>query len=103
MGWRRLSISPAGVAAFDKHSRMEVNWLGIERIAFTEGHVFLYNSDWTALIVPQRCFDSDEEFHQFLATARRFRRDARDASEAEPDSGRGPGDSGIRAGTRDDR
>jgi hypothetical protein len=97
MGWRRLSISPEGLVDVTKHSRNEVKWAGVEKIALSGDYAFFYVTDVSAHILPRRPFASEEEFKQFVMEARRFRRAARESS-ADADFPSAPPDNRIRRG-----
>jgi hypothetical protein len=57
-------------------STLRVLWEGVERIATTETHLFLYTSSFQAIIVPGWAFASEEEFDEFIDSARHYRREA---------------------------
>jgi hypothetical protein len=70
-------LTPEAVQNSRGPSTLRVLWEGIERIAATETHLFLYISSFQAIVVPGRAFASEDEFDDFIDVARYYRREAR--------------------------
>lgn len=63
----RLMMSPEGL---DLNSSEQ--WTSLYRVHTTNTHVFLWHTDRTFLIVPRRCFLTQEAFERFVAIAKRY-------------------------------
>jgi YcxB-like protein len=72
LGKRRLVMTPEGLVCATEWSTATISWTGIEKIAATENHAFLYQAQNQAIVVPKRVFSSEEDFLQFVETAYRY-------------------------------
>jgi hypothetical protein len=69
---RKVAISPAGVRTVSSDSDCHNAWSGIDWIEVTDEHAFVFLNTEQAIIIPQEAFRTDEEFHEFVAQARRW-------------------------------
>jgi len=53
-----------------------VKWSAVEKIAATEGYLFVYVSPIAAIVVPRRAFDTRDEFVSFVNMAKSLRENA---------------------------
>jgi YcxB-like protein len=72
LGWRRVVIDAKGIYNSAKLFSTTYQWRGIDEVATTDAHVFLYFTTMTAFIVPRRAFPSDRAFDDFVDAARRY-------------------------------
>jgi hypothetical protein len=84
LGWRRLAIGPEAVTFTSKFVTITARWPGVDPIAVTEDHAFLFTTKLTGIIVPVRAFPDDEAFRDFVKAARRYQRAADDGADEEP-------------------
>jgi hypothetical protein len=47
-------------------------WSGVERVAATDKHAYIYTSALAAIIVPARAFAGASEFEEFVRLARGY-------------------------------
>jgi len=69
---RRLTLSAEGVHSVSEVGDYITKWPGIEKVAVTDEHLFLYTSPTAAIIVPKRAFDDEWGFAEFVDYARRY-------------------------------
>ena len=72
LGWRRVVIDAKGVYNASRLFSTTYQWRGIDEVATTDAHVFLYFTTLAAFIVPRRAFPSERAFDDFVEAARRF-------------------------------
>ena len=65
-----FTLSADGVQLSYNPTTTQTAWSGIERVAQTPTHLFLFDQPRSAFIVPRRAFASDEEFALFGDFAR---------------------------------
>jgi hypothetical protein len=78
MGWRRLALTPETFTAVTRYKTTTVSWAGIEKIVIMGDHAFIFEMPASAFIVPRRAFGDDEDFREFVETARDYRDHAQD-------------------------
>jgi hypothetical protein len=81
LGWRRLSITPEGITYTAKLTSATARWQAIEQVVVTDEHSFFFTTKTAGFVLPARAFADDEEFREFVKTARRYRKEA----DAEPE------------------
>ncbi|GMU32270.1 MAG: hypothetical protein AMXMBFR20_01430 [Planctomycetia bacterium] len=69
-----LTLSKEGVSSVSSHSKSLVKWTGVERLATTPNHLFIYHTSASATIIPRRAFADSRAFDQFAAAAEWFHR-----------------------------
>jgi hypothetical protein len=69
-----LTLSREGISSVSSHRKGLVKWTGVERLATTPNHLFIYHTSASATIVPRRAFADSRAFDQFAAAAERFHR-----------------------------
>jgi hypothetical protein len=79
LGWKRLTLTPEAIIDTTEHSNSRTAWTAIEKIVIVGERALIFDSPTSAGVVPRRAFADDEEFREFVATARRYRDEARDA------------------------
>jgi hypothetical protein len=72
LGWRRIVIDAQGVYNASKLFSTTYQWRGIDEVATTGAHVFLYFTTMAAFIVPRRAFPNERAFEDFVDAARRY-------------------------------
>ncbi len=72
LGWRRFVIDAQGVHNIAENFSVNYLWKGIDKVATTDEHVFLYITTANAFIVPLRAFADARAFDAFVESARRF-------------------------------
>lgn len=71
IGPRSVSLTDAGIREkSDRHDSF-FPWKSVQRVEFTEAHVFVMVASIAAIIVPRRAFASDEERNQFVEEVKR--------------------------------
>jgi hypothetical protein len=73
LGTHHVTLTPEAFVARTETSTNSSQWSGIEEIASTPTHAFIYTGPATAHIVPRRAFESDQTFRNFVETAKQFR------------------------------
>ena len=69
---RRIEIGPEGFNETWQFGKQSLDWRAIERVAWTDTHLFLYVSAISAHIVPRRAFECEAEFKRFCEWAQRY-------------------------------
>ena len=72
LGWRRMVLDAHGVCNSSKLFSSTYQWRGIDEVATTDAHIFLYFTTMNAFIVPRRGFPSNRAFDDFVDAARRY-------------------------------
>ena len=72
LGLRRLVLDARGVYNSSKLFSSTYQWVGIDEVATTDSHIFLYFTTMNAYIVPRRAFPSNRAFDDFVDAARRY-------------------------------
>ncbi len=75
-----LRLHPNSIETQSQIGRNTIHWSAIEQIATTNEHLFMFMNTASAVIVPKRAFETDEEYVAFLETAERYRQMAQPAS-----------------------
>lgn len=76
-GRRRLTIVPHRIAVVDEcGGQSELRWSAITTIYASDSHAFFYLNPTDAIILPRAAFSREEDFREFIETARRYHRDA---------------------------
>jgi YcxB-like protein len=66
---RRIQLIAVGVEVQHKRGTNMIRWSAILRIAVTPTHLFLYDGPTSAVFVPKRAFETDQEFAEFTRFA----------------------------------
>jgi hypothetical protein len=69
---RRLILTPESLQFASEYANATYNWVGIDNIAVTKAHIFIYVSSAQAQIVPRRAFPDEHQFREFAETAMRY-------------------------------
>lgn len=72
LGQHRLSISSDYVCAETPAGEQETKWHAIWKIVVTNDYAFIYNTPYSALVVPRRAFDNEDAFKAFVNQAVEF-------------------------------
>ncbi len=81
-GKRRLILQPEGMTTISDVEASQLKWIGVERIAVADRYAYFYTSANAAIPVPRSAFRDDQEFNQFVETARRYHLAASDTTGA---------------------
>jgi hypothetical protein len=73
LGWRRLDVTSDGISITTATTNSTTKWSGVSRLVATEEHAFFYLSPVEAYILPKRAFGAQNEFWDFVETARQYR------------------------------
>jgi hypothetical protein len=84
----RVLVTPDSITVKHVDSESVTRWKGIEHIAITSKHVFLYLSKRRAYVVPARAFKTAEDFQEFTDQVRRYHEMATIPLALEEDGGR---------------
>ena len=68
----RLTLSAQGLHSVSEHTNSDTKWSGIEQLAVTDKHLFLYTNSCQAIIVPKWAFDNEQRFAEFVDQARQY-------------------------------
>jgi hypothetical protein len=68
------TISPENVTDSSEHRQSSTMWSGVERVAATDKHAYIYTSALAAIIVPARAFAGASEFEEFVRLAKGYTR-----------------------------
>jgi hypothetical protein len=63
----RVAISAEGVTDQTASTAATYRWEAITRLVRDRKHLYLYVTAASAIIIPRKAFDSDEEFDDFIA------------------------------------
>ena len=74
---RRLILTPESLQFASEFANATYNWVGIDNIAVTKAHIFIYLSSTQGQIVPRRAFPDEHEFQEFAETATRYMNSAK--------------------------
>jgi hypothetical protein len=80
LGSRRLVLTSQGIKSADPVSAAFFDWKGVEKLAMTDHHLFIYLTPVVAHAIPKRVFADEEAFLEFLETARRYRQEAKEGT-----------------------
>jgi hypothetical protein len=83
LGWCRFAITPEALTSTVPDSSATIKWSGICGIHSTEEHAFFYTTASNGYILPRQPFPSEEEFRNFVETARRYWKAARKVGAAQ--------------------
>src|SRR5262249_557841 len=78
---RRLILTPESLQFASEYANATYNWVGIDNIAVTPAHIFIYVSSAVAQIVPRRAFGDEHQFQEFAETAMRYMNSAKEAAQ----------------------
>jgi hypothetical protein len=67
-----MLVTPDTITLNTAVSKSVTGWDGVERMAITPKHAFIYLSKRTAFVVPARAFQHTEEFQAFVDNLRRY-------------------------------
>ena len=73
IGFHEVTISDTGVFEKSDVGESTISWKGIERIAATPEHLFLFVNSLSGHAIPKGAFKSEEEFLLFCAEAKRLK------------------------------
>src|SRR5439155_1020677 len=76
LGRQRVAIDPEGVHYSTREADGLLRWSAVQQVGRSGGHVFLYLTAVSALVVPRRAFANEEAFRAFHRLARQYREDA---------------------------
>lgn len=79
---QRVELAPEGLIQKTSFVSTRMLWSALEKIVLAPDHVFFYVLTMNAAVVPRRAFANDDEFHEFVALAQRYREDAKAAAQA---------------------
>ena len=68
---RTVTLGEDGFTTESVYGRSEYKWPVIQKLARTKGHVFLYFSQHSALVIPRRAFEGVAQWDAFYAYCRR--------------------------------
>jgi YcxB-like protein len=72
LGWCRVILDPQGIHVTSQFSTCLYLWNGIEKIATTDEHLFIYVTTGSAQVVPLRAFADGRAFDSFVDMAKRY-------------------------------
>jgi YcxB-like protein len=72
LGWARVILDAKGIHVTSQFSSCLYLWNGIEKIATTDEHLFLYLTTGSAQVVPLRAFADGRAFDAFADAAKRY-------------------------------
>ena len=72
VGPHRVTIDSEWLTEATEERESRTRWRAVERVAETPGHVFVYVSGFSAVVVPRKVFASPEEAADFVATCRKL-------------------------------
>lgn len=75
LGSKSYEIGDSGVTESWQHGEAKFRWAGIHGVEETSSHVFVFVDRCAAMILPKRCFDSDEKLGELLARLNRYTKD----------------------------
>jgi YcxB-like protein len=76
LGWRHVSIDPAGIRQSASLAEAFWKWNAIEQIELVDDYLLLHIGSVQSLVIPHRAFHTDAHFRAFLASAREFHQQA---------------------------
>lgn len=97
-----LHIGPEGIVTSTRHSSSSLDWTLIRNIRWGPDHVFFYEDETRAHVVPKRAFADGEKFYQFIDAACQLRKEALEKGGRLPARAEGETDERIQRG-RDSR
>jgi hypothetical protein len=74
---RALEIMPEGLTMSDSSGSNSIHWHALPWIVVSDAYAFFYLTDTKGVVLPRRAFASEEQFEEFVATARRYHAEAR--------------------------
>ncbi len=73
LGHHRLTLASEGVTEASEVSQSTTAWAGVEQIAASDTHAFIYTSSLAAITVPRRAFPGVAEFNAFVQAMTDYR------------------------------
>jgi hypothetical protein len=67
-----ITISDDGIASVRKSSSSSVGWDVVDRIVENDQYGFIYLSSLSAVLIPRRAFQRDEDYESFMQHARNY-------------------------------
>jgi hypothetical protein len=67
-----LELTEKGLKKKNPFRYEHVSWKGILRVEETDGYIFLFDSDLSALIIPKRAFESRKDLNAFRSEVNRY-------------------------------
>ena len=65
IGSKQLEILPEFIVEETECSKLIINWNGIERIEKNNDYIYIYTSSVSAVIIPNRVFNSNKEYEEY--------------------------------------
>lgn len=78
MRQHQLSICQEKICLKTSDGFEEVKWFGIWKIVVTSEYAFIYNTSYSAFIIPKRAFDHPDEFESFVTQAQDYHNQSQD-------------------------
>jgi len=78
LGQHHLSISAESICIQTPAVIAEVKWYAIWKIVVTGEYAFIYNTPYSAYIIPKRAFDQPDEFESFVKQAQQSHKQSQD-------------------------
>jgi YcxB-like protein len=72
LGERTIRLDANGVHQEIEFSQGVTRWEGVQRVAVTETHLFIFNGPMSAYIIPRRAFNLEVDFAEFTKVAQRY-------------------------------
>lgn len=97
-GPKRMELDAEGFLQVGKLLTMACKWQGVERVELTSRQVLVFISPVNALVIPRRAFLDEAALNEFVATARRYHREAleRDGESRDGLAGQKPRSGGMK-------
>jgi hypothetical protein len=73
LGWRKLTISEDALRWESENATTIKSWKLIEYIAIAGDHAYFMGADKIGYLLPRRPFGSEQEFQDFVKSAKRYR------------------------------
>jgi hypothetical protein len=76
-GLRQMTITPGTLTQAGELAVTTYKWIAIDEIVVDTDHVFFYVGPAQALVLPKAAFLDEGAFEEFVSTAQRYHREAR--------------------------
>jgi hypothetical protein len=74
LGKNRIKIDKEGVIRSNHYRNEHIKWEGIIKIVTTKEHIFIHDTDVSALIIPKRAFRSKELMNEFITQLKQYQK-----------------------------
>jgi hypothetical protein len=71
-GEHRLTISEDELFEKTAVGETHLRWNGVERVAESDGYIFIYSSTTSAFVIPKKFFETREQTQAFYQTAKKY-------------------------------